>query len=63
MAVTLDTIQKEIKQMQEELFFLRHVVEEDYPLSKWASKELKKARDEMGKGNHVHHEEILAQYG
>jgi hypothetical protein len=60
---TLNTIQKEIKQMKKELCFLRHVVEEDYPLSKWASREFQKAGNEMANGNYVQHKDVLAKYG
>ena len=63
MAMTLDTIHKEIKQLQNDIFVLRHIMEEEYPLSNWASKALKKAREEMGQKNYVPHEEILAKYG
>ncbi len=63
MTATLNTIQKEIKQMKEELIFLRHVVEENCPLSKWASRELQKARNQMANGNYVQHKDILAKYG
>ena len=63
MAITLETIHKEIKQIYDELCLLKHIVAEEYELTNEASRELKKARKEMNNGNYISHEEMMAKYG
>ena len=43
--VTLETIHKDLEYIKDNIDFLKHVMEEEYELSDWAKKELKKARE------------------
>ena len=59
--VTLDLVYKELKDLKGEMIHLKHLLEEDYELSKWAKDELKKAREEM-KSKTISHEKIMKKY-
>jgi len=63
MAVTLETIHQNIQQLKSELHRVRNLLEEEGELTEAARRELKEAREEMDRGEHVTHEEIVAKYG
>jgi len=42
--VTLDVINKNIKELRDDMKYLKHMLEEEYELSDWAKNELKEAR-------------------
>jgi len=63
MAVTLKRLYKEIEDVKTELHLIRHMMTEDYDIKPEVLAELKKARDEMDRGDFVTHEGIMAKYG
>ena len=63
MAITLETIHKEIQQVKVELYILRAMLANEGELTDEARQELQKAREEMSHGEFVGHEEIMAKYG
>lgn len=63
MAITLETIHKDIQQVKGELYILRSMLEDEDELTDEARQELEKAREEMAHGKFVRHEEIMAKYG
>jgi predicted transcriptional regulator len=63
MAVTLETIHKDIQQLKNELHRVRSMLEDEGELTDEVRRELKEAREEMDRGEHVAHEEIMAKYG
>lgn len=63
MAITLETIHREIQQVKAELHRLRSVLADDGELTDEACQKLQKAREEMGRGQYISHEKIKAKYG
>lgn len=63
MAVTLETLHREMKHMRNELHLLRFIIEDEYELSDEARHELNAARERMEKGEYVPHEEVMKKYG
>jgi len=62
MAITLETIHKDIQQVKGELCILRSMLE-DSELTDQARQELETAREEMARGKFICHEELMAKYG
>ena len=60
MAITLETIHKEIQQVRTQL---HRLLDDEGNLSEEARLEIKKAREEMAHGEFISHEEIKAKYG
>lgn len=63
MPVTLETIHKDIKQMQNDLSLVKHIMEEEYELSEETRQELHAARKRMKNGDFVSHETVMKKYG
>ena len=63
MAVTLETIYQEIKQVRSELHRVRDMLADEGELADKARRELDEAREEMTHGQYVTHEEVMAKYG
>ena len=63
MAITLETIHKDIQQLKNELHRVRSMLENEGELTEEARRELKEAREEMDHGEYIAHEEIMAKYG
>lgn len=63
MTVTLETIYQEIHQVKSELYRLRNMLADEGELTDEAYRDLEEAREEMGRGDYVTHEEIVAKYG
>jgi len=63
MTVTLETIHQEIHQVKSELYRLRNMLADEGELTDEAYRDLEEAREEMGRGDYVTHEEIVAKYG
>ena len=63
MAITLETIHREIQQIRGQLHRLLAMLDDEGELNDEARQELKKARKEMARGEFVSHEEIMARYG
>jgi len=57
MTITLETIHKEIKQMQNNLYLLKHIMEEEYELSEKAQEKLAKAR-KTPRSEYISHEHV-----
>jgi hypothetical protein len=57
MAVTLETLHKELKQMRNDLHFLKHVMEEEYELSDEAKQRLEIAR-KTPRSDYIDHEDV-----
>ena len=57
MATTLEEIHKEIQQLQNDLCFIRHAVEEDYDLSDETIRELEIAR-KTPRSEYIKHEVV-----
>ena len=62
MAITLETIHREIQQVRGDLHVLKSMLEDESELTDEARQELKKARKEMDRGDYISHEEIKAKY-
>ena len=56
MAVTLEMLHQEMKQVKKELHHLRNIMAEEYSISSEALHALNKTRNEMDKGNIINHE-------
>ena len=63
MAITLETIHKDIQQLRDELDRVRSMLADDGDLTEEVRRELKEAREEMDRGECISHEEIMAKYG
>ncbi len=63
MAITLETIHKEIQQVKSDLHRVRSMLEDEGELADEARRDLARAREEMAKGKFVGHEEVMARYG
>ncbi|MFC1635400.1 hypothetical protein ACFL5Z_11205 [Planctomycetota bacterium] len=63
MAITLETIHREMQQVRRELYILRCMLEDEGELTNEACQKLQKAREEMDKGKYISHEKIKAEYG
>ena len=63
MAITIETIHREMQQVKAELLKLRSMLENEGNLTDEARRKCEKAREEMAKGEFVSHEEIMAKYG
>jgi len=57
MAVTLEMIHKEIKQMQNNLYLLKHIMEEEYELSEKTQEKLNRAR-KTPRSEYISHEHV-----
>lgn len=57
MAITLETIHKEIQQMQNNLSLLKHIMEEEYELSEKTQEKLDRAR-KTPRSEYICHEHI-----
>ncbi|MFC1635394.1 hypothetical protein ACFL5Z_11175 [Planctomycetota bacterium] len=57
MAVTLGTIHREIKQMQNDLYLLKHIMAEEYELSETTTKKLNRAR-KTPRSQYLTHEHV-----
>ena len=63
MAVTLETIHREIKQVRRELHRLLSMLDDETDITNEAPQKLKNAREEMAKGKFVSHSDVIARYG
>ena len=63
MAITLETIHREMQQVRGELYILRCMLEDEGELTDEACQKLQKAREEMDRGKFISHEEIKVKYG
>jgi len=63
MAITLATIHREIQQVRAELHRLLCILDDDGELTDEACQKLQKAREEMGRGKYISHEDIKGKYG
>ncbi len=61
MAVTLEKLDKDIKEIKLELNRISHLLKEDFELSKEVKEELKKAREEP-LSEYVDHKEVLKEF-
>jgi len=61
MAITLETIHKEIQQMQNELCLLKHIMEEEYELSERTQEKLNRARKTL-RSEYISHEHIKQKF-
>jgi hypothetical protein len=57
MTITLETIHKEIKQMQSDLYLLKHIMEEEYELSEKTQEKLDRAR-KTPRSEYISHEHV-----
>lgn len=57
MAVTLETIHREIKRVQNDLYLLKHIMEEEYELSEKTQEKLNRAR-KTPRSQYISHEHI-----
>jgi len=57
MAVTLETIHRKIKQVQNDLHLLKHIMEEEYELSEKTQEKLNRAR-KTPRSQYISHEYI-----
>ena len=57
MAVTLETIHMEMKQMQNDLYLLKHIMAEEYELSERTTQKLNRAR-KTPRSQYISHEHI-----
>jgi len=57
MTITLETIHKEIKQMQSDLYLLKHIMEEEYELSEKTQEKLAKAR-KTPRSEYISHDHV-----
>jgi hypothetical protein len=57
MAITLETIHREIQQIQTNLYLLKHIMEEEYELSEKTQKKLDRARN-TPRSKYISHEHI-----
>ena len=57
MAITLETIHKEIQQIQNNLYLLKHIMEEEYELSEKTQEKLDRAR-KTPRSQYISHEYI-----
>jgi hypothetical protein len=62
MAITLETIHREMQQVRRELYILRCMLEDEGELTDEACQKLQKAREQMNKGKYISHEKIKAEY-
>lgn len=63
MTVTLDRIYQEIQQVKSELHKVRNMLEDEGELTDEVRRDLEEAREAMGRGEYVPHEEVMAKYG
>jgi len=63
MRITLDAIYQEIQQVKSELHRVRSMLEDEGELTDEALRDVQGAREQMGRGEYVTHEEIMAKYG
>ena len=63
MAITLETIHKEIQEVRGQLHRLLAMLDDEGNLTEEARLELKKAREEMACREFTTHERIMAKYG
>jgi len=63
MAVTLEAVHQDMQAIKSELYFLRHIVEEDYELSDDTIRKLEKTRRDMKSGKYISHKVFKAKYG
>jgi iron-sulfur cluster repair protein YtfE (RIC family) len=63
MAITLETIHRDIQQVKADLHRLLYMLDDEGILTDEARLELKKAREEMACGVYVGHEMIMEKYG
>ncbi|UCG49762.1 MAG: hypothetical protein JSU94_08260 [Phycisphaerales bacterium] len=62
MAITLETIHKEIQQVKSDLHRVRSMLEDEGELADEARRDLARAREEVC-GEYLTHEEVVAKYG
>jgi len=63
MRITLDAIYQEIQQVKSELHRVRSMLEDEGELTDEVLRDVQGAREQMGRGEYVTHEEIMAKYG
>ena len=63
MAITLETIHREIQQVKGQLHRLLGMLDDEGELTDEARQKLRRAREEMAHGKLVSHENIMAKYG
>ena len=63
MAITLETVHREIQQVKADLHRLLFTLDDEGELTDEACQKLQKAREEMNKGKYISHEKIKAEYG
>ena len=63
MAITLETIHADIRQVKTELNRLLTMLDDESELTDTTREALQKAREEMTKGKFVGHEVIMSKYG
>jgi len=63
MRITLDAVFQEIQQVKSELHRVRRMLEYEGELTDEALRDVQGAREQMGRGEYVTHEEIMAKYG
>ena len=63
MRITLEAIYQEIKQVKSELHRVRSMLEDEGEFTDEALRDVQVAREQMGRGEYVTHEDIMAKYG
>jgi hypothetical protein len=63
MAITLETIHREIQEVRGQLHRLLAMLDDEGELTDEACQKLQKAREEMARGEYISHERIRAKYG
>ena len=61
MAASLETLHKDMEQLQKDMAFIKRILAEDYELSDYAKKELTKAR-KAPKSEYVSQEDIEKEF-
>ena len=63
MPVTLEMIHREMQRIRTDIHLLQDMMEDKWQLSAVTRRGLRKAREEMAKGEYIGHDDMMAKYG